>query len=186
MGTSATCSRLAMSLSGLLILATLPACSDGKARTKQSTQESLCRAKESIYLNAAKTGSDDAISICVAEGLAEKEVGIAVRWRRGGETHEWACKASQCGDVLEYERYTRPQVTYLRLSFGSGDVRYAIEDDYPGDDPDFDPKAPPTVDVSATSKDKPDDFIFDEEYSLKTDRLGMMKLERYIEMKPMI
>lgn len=182
--------RLGSGLCVLLAALGLAGCADGKpdptSRTEAAAAESLCRGKESVYLHAVKQGSDDAISICVAEGLAEKNVTIAVRWRRDGKMQEWACQASECGDVFEYERYTRPQTTYLRLNFGTGDLRYTIEDDDPGDDPDYDRDAPPTIDVTATTKDDPVDYVFDETYSLKTEKLGMMRLERYIEMHPMI
>ncbi len=180
--------RLGLGLAAMFATYLAACAADGAAPPapiSAAVPESLCTKGETAYLHAVKPEANDAISVCVAEASDAEDARISVRWRRKDSVREWACKAKECGSVLEYQRYTRPLTTYLQLGFGNGELRYEIFEGLPGDDPDFDPDEPPTISVSASLQGQPEEIVMDEDYALLTERLGMMGLERFIEMKPM-
>lgn len=165
-----------------LLAVPLPAAAaeDGTARSG-----SLCQSGEDSVLHALDPEGGDAISVCVLESPAKEEARISVRWLREGGMEAWSCRAGQCGGVLRYQRYTRPLTTYLRLRFCKMELCYAIDESFAGDDPDFRADDPPLVSISAIPPDRNGETAFSVDYSLRTERLGLMRLERFLENNPM-
>lgn len=160
----------------------LAGCAGGEplaAGTTPAERPAMCEQDESTVVAAVDTVSTDTIAVCALPLEGEDRAQIAIRWERGDETSVWICGPANCGEMLHYQRYTRPRVTYLKLTFGTGQDRYEMHEAFDADEPES-RDAVPSVTVS-TAGPEPEMEV---EYRLLTPRLGLMELERFLEVHP--
>jgi len=91
----------------------------------------LCREAEQIVFSCQIKGSDKILSVCAAQNLDRENGYLQYRFGTNKEVElEFPSDIRDSQKAFRYSRYTRPLVTYLRLSFQENNYTFTVYDDY--------------------------------------------------------
>jgi hypothetical protein len=91
----------------------------------------LCREAEQIVFSCQIKGSDKILSVCAAQNLDRENGYLQYRFGTNKEVElEFPSNIRDSQMAFQYSRYTRPLVTYLRLSFQENNYTFTVYDDY--------------------------------------------------------
>jgi len=136
--------------------------------------EGHCGAGETVWFNAAVKDSDKVVSICGGTDW------LAYRFGKPGKVELTVPKRRKGSlEAFTLRRYTRPQVTYLKLEFANGGFVYAIHDDFDGE------AGTPEEAVSLTvTKDGAEEPAATFDLVPSTEPLNLMGLEDKVQAAP--
>ena len=92
----------------------------------------LCREAEQIVFSCQIKGSDKILSVCAAQNLDRENGYLQYRFGTNKEVElEFPGDIRDSQKAFQYSRYTRPLVTYLRLSFQENNYTFTVYDNIP-------------------------------------------------------
>lgn len=103
------------------------------SKDKKAKKEvlSLCTKGERVFFSCKMAKSGKLLSLCGAGKLTARKGYLQYRFGRKGKVELRYPKQKKGSQKrFGYNRYTRPQVTYLKVWFQNKGYKYTIEDDY--------------------------------------------------------
>ena len=148
---------------------------------------SLCEPGEASIINGTvedNFGLD--VAVCVSESANEDDQSpprISIRWSGEGGGDVVSCIPSQCNGVIEYSRYSSPNLTILQLAWTKGGHVHRLYQTL--DRSNLDKPAHGSTTHSWTHTDTSTGTVYTDSFPMRTNAapLAMMTLERWLTPK---
>jgi hypothetical protein len=120
---------------GLLLLMAAPRGSALANVSGDPGPDSLCTRNEKVIFSCRIEKSTKLLSVCGSKDLDQTKGYLQYRFGRTGAVElQFPADRQNTQKQFSYERYTRPLVTYLTLSFETNGYQYSLHQDYNGEE----------------------------------------------------